>query len=157
MMTFTRPYKVVLIDDDEDMLNLVSSYISSVSTDDIVLHSFSDPVAAMRFVRQNCVHIVITDIHLNDGEEGVDVITSCLNLQKGIQIIALSADNSMVVAIDCFNRGARYFLTKPVLKNELIKVISTCISFLNDWHEILSNKINSHKKIKESDSDILAS
>jgi len=144
-MSFTRPYRIVLIDDDQEMLNLMWKQLSSVSEADISISAFSDPEEAMSFIRSHLVHIVITDLHL-EFQSGADVITNCIDLQRGIQIIGITADTTIVTAIDCFNRGAKYLLTKPLAKGQLIKVVSKCISFLNDWHEILSDRLHSDEE-----------
>ncbi|EQC46252.1 response regulator [Bacteriovorax sp. Seq25_V] len=142
MMSFTRPYRIVLIDDDPEMLNLMWKQLSSVSEADISISAFSNPDEAMSFIRSHLVHIVITDIHL-EFTSGADVISNCINLQRGLQIIGVTADTSIMTAIECFNRGAKYLLTKPLPKGQLIKIVSKCISFLNDWHEILADRLHS--------------
>lgn len=144
-MIFSRPFRVVIIDDDESILNLLWKYLSQIPGDEITFSAFTEAEEAMAFVEQHQVHIVITDLHLED-RNGADIITRCLKMEKGIQVIALSGDDRLLTAIDCFNRGAKYFLNKPVDKEAFQETIKSCIDFLDLWHRLLKNKISSHSK-----------
>lgn len=141
MMSFTRPYRIVVIDDDDEVLNLIKTYLADISHNDITLSLFKYSADALEFMAHHQVHIVITDLHL-EFSNGADIITKCLALEKGIQVIALSADDGLMPALDCFNRGANSILLKPIKKKHLIKAISSAIEFLNSWHEILSNRMS---------------
>jgi DNA-binding NtrC family response regulator len=154
-MIFNRPFRIVIIDDDECILNLIWKYLSQFSGDEITFSAFSHPEEALAFIEEHQVHIVITDLQLED-KNGADVISKCLEMQKGIQVIALSADKKLMTAIDCFNRGAKYYLDKPIDKVAFRATIRSCIDFLDLWHELLKNKVHHHHDEEESTQEVVS-
>jgi DNA-binding NtrC family response regulator len=148
-MIFNRPFRIVIIDDDESILNLLWKYLSHFSADEITFSAFSLPEEAMAFIQEHQVHIVITDLQLED-KNGADIISKCLEMQKGIQVIALSGDKKLMTAIDCFNRGAKYYLDKPIDKTAFRATIRSCIDFLDLWHELLKHKVNHYDEDEEA-------
>ncbi len=151
-MIFNRPFRIVIIDDDECILNLTWKYLSQFPDDEITFSAFSHPEEALAFIQKHQVHIVITDLQLED-KNGADVISKCLEMQKGIQVIALSADKRLMTAIDCFNRGAKYYLDKPIDKTAFRATVRSCIDFLDLWHDLLKHKIHTHSSDEEEEQE----
>ena len=149
-MIFRKPYRVVVIDDDEAMLELIKVYLSQVSHELITYSLFKSASDAMAFIENHLVHIVITDIHLEDGDQdGGDIITRCLKLEKGIQIVAITEDPSLLTAINCYNRGARYILPKPFTKKQFREHLDSLFIFFEQWHELIKDKLNPQERADE--------
>ena len=112
-MMFNAPYKIAIIDDDDDVCYLLESWLHKSFGQDINMSFFQDYKKGLDFVENNEVHIVVCDIHLGE-EHGEDLISICNQMNKGMKILALSADKSITTSIECFNNGASYFIDKPV-------------------------------------------
>lgn len=149
MTNFARPYKIVVIDDDKEMLDLIKLNLTSVSENDIEVTIFENPQEALNYIQHHPIHIVITDLYM-DQQSGMDVLEKCLELQKGLQIIAISADYSTESALSCYNRGAKFILNKPFKKMELVKAIADCINFLNYWNELIECRKKNEANLKVS-------
>lgn len=149
MSNFARPYKIVVIDDDKEMLELIKLNLTSVSENDIEVTIFETPEQGLAFIQHHPIHIVITDLYM-ENQSGIDVLEKCLELQKGLQIIAISSDYSAESALSCYNRGAKFILNKPFKKMELVKAIAECISFLNYWNELIEARTKSDSALKVS-------
>lgn len=148
-MVFNKPYRLVVIDDDESTLNLIWKFLSKQSEKDITFSMFTSGDEALEFIDKHQVHIVITDIHL-ESSHGSDIISHCMALEKGLQIIGLSADQNMTTAIDCFNRGAKYLLEKPINKQKLSSAVDECIAFIDRWHENIKERVHSLDEIQSA-------
>ncbi len=139
-MIFNTPYQVVIIDDDNDTLNLIKNILLR-SFPDLYVKSFERYEEALEYIESNLVHIVICDIHIGQVS-GLEVMRELLALEKGLQLIALSADHSIMTGLECFNIGVSYFLDKPINQKRLSFVLSHCIANLNDWHELIAEHLD---------------
>lgn len=145
-MIFSRPYSVVVIDDDPSILSMIELYLGSSFEGELRVHTYTSAQLAMDFICNHDTHIVITDLELID-KSGLDVISDCLTLHKGIQVMALSKDERMVTALDCYNRGARYFITKPIVKDDLINLFRNSIEYLDEWQLLIKEKAHLQERI----------
>lgn len=149
MTNFSRPYRVVVIDDDKDILSIIRQNLTSVSENDIEVTVFENSSEGLKYIEKNPVHIVITDLYL-DNYSGLEIVEKCLSRQNGIQVIAISADYTVESALSCYNHGVKFILNKPLKKMELVKAIAECINFLNYWNELIDQRKSAHQDLKVS-------
>lgn len=151
-MIFQAPYKIVLIDDDEDVVNLVKYWVNNHYGDRVHVSSYLTYNEGLKFVEGNETHIVICDIHLGD-EHGEDIIARCEQLERGIKVIALSADMSLTTALECFSLGADFFIDKPISETQVCGVVDRCIDHFRYWHHIIQSRVQHHKEDRNNKKD----
>jgi DNA-binding NtrC family response regulator len=144
-MIFNGPYKIVIIDDDEDTCFLLENWLHKSFEQEIILKFFNDAMKGIDYIDTNEVHIVICDIHLGDAR-GEDLISICSGMDKGIKTIALSADKSITTSVECFTNGASYFIDKPINQMVLTQVVQKCIDHFIYWHQVMQSRVEQHKK-----------
>jgi len=144
-MMFNSPYKIAIIDDDEDACYLLETWLHKSFGEDIVMSFFHDYKKGLDFVDHNEVHIVICDIHLGE-EHGEDLISLFNHMDKGMKILAMSADKTITTSIECFNNGASYFIDKPINQMILTQVVQKCIDHFVYWHHVMQSRIEIHNK-----------
>jgi DNA-binding NtrC family response regulator len=83
----------------------------------------------------------VTDLLLDDGN-GADVISLVSQIERGVQTIVLSADKKVITAIDCYNRGAYFFLSKPLDKQLFINIMRNSLQHFQDWHSLIRDHLN---------------
>lgn len=96
----------VAIDDEPIALSILEEYCSRIG--DVVLKSFSSPVAGMEYIQQNRPDIVFLDIEMN-SHNGVALART---LPAGICLVFTTAYAQY--AIDGFEVDAIDFLQKPI-------------------------------------------
>ncbi|MEE2744427.1 MAG: response regulator [Bdellovibrionota bacterium] len=132
--------KLVLVDDQEDILETLEIKIPDVCDYEIEMFTFTNLQDATDFIFENPIHAVITDIHL--GEElGIDIFEYCSYLNKGIQVIALSGDTSKETIEKCFNAGVEYFLNKPFQDEQIRESLDKVHNHFKYWRKIIDESL----------------
>ena len=88
--------------------------------------------------------LIILDVMMPD-ENGLDLIPKIKEIRSDVKIIVISAQNTILTAMQAIEKGAYEYLAKPFDINELNKVIET--AFLdNEKNSYKDNKIIKEKK-----------
>ena len=109
---------VIVLDKNENSRNIISSYLEDL---DLIegIQLFEDYSKGLEFVKQVKDNaIVILDITEVNSDEFIEEIR--LHISK---LIITSADYSTNTIVKALRMGAKEFLPKPVIKNELVRVI----------------------------------
>lgn len=108
--------RVLVIDDDEDIVNLLYEYLESRGN---IIDSAGDGVSGLHLAVVNDYDVIILDINL-PGLNGFDL---CQKLRKEARkstpILMLTSRTSVEEKIDGFGRGADDYLDKPFSVLEL--------------------------------------
>ena len=86
--------------------------------------------------------LIILDVMMPD-ENGLDLIPKIKEIRSDVKIIVISAQNTILTAMQAIEKGAYEYLAKPFDINELNKVIET--AFLDNE----KNSYNDNKIIKQ--------
>ena len=135
-------YYILLVDDEKDILDLFTEYLSSNGFNTI---SFQNPLDALEYFyknQSNC-YLIITDYKMPQMS-GIDLIKKIRgkDTNSKIKIILISAfikdnlpyDKSYILTVD-------KILEKPVYLDRLKKVIQELITTINIQQNPSSNKI----------------
>ena len=126
------PLKVMLVDDDKDVLTLFKMFFSKY--DDFEIIVYSDPVDAFQELTKGECHAVITDLTM-PGLHGENFIRDVMSLKQGIYISVLSGADSMMTIHSWFRAGAQNYIKKPVDKVELKKVLYQMKEHFEKWNK----------------------
>ncbi len=121
---------VLHVDDDPDMLQLVSSYLSKKFD----VHSISDPTKAVDHLARTGCRLAILDIQM-EKHNGLDLLRTIKRLDGGILVVMLTGVVSLESVLVSMREGAEACLFKP-LKNpdELLKTMEECADKVARWH-----------------------
>jgi len=111
----TRP-RVLLIDDEEAIRTGVSR---ALTAEGLVIDLAKDGPEGLRRARAEHYDLVILDL-LMPGADGRSVLRELLRDQPGQAVLVLSCLADVRCKVDCFELGARDYLTKPFSLAELI-------------------------------------
>lgn len=116
---------IVLIDDENDILEIIKSSLELIISEHICYHTFSDPIQAVRFIQENEVDIVITDLNMSKLN-GVEVYQKLKINSKVRHFIFLSGhiadfQNDLSKINNC------HVLEKPIQVEKLGKLIEDCL------------------------------
>nr|ARW60696.1 hypothetical protein [Polysiphonia sp.] len=132
--------KILLVDDDQDLCNLLCSYLISFN---FCVNSVNNIRTALAYLRKDCPDLVISDIMMNDLN-GYDFI-KLLKLDHffiHIPVIFLTAKGMTVDRIKGYNLGCHAYLTKPFNPQELVAIIYSIFHNIDLLHRniLLRNK-----------------
>jgi CheY-like chemotaxis protein len=121
-----RPLNVMVVDDEEQITDLLETFIHCASTN-VVVHKFNNSVKARNFIRDNAVDILITDYKMPE----VDGLKLIENAPKGTKKILISGYVSEI-AEEKLEKMNAVFFEKPVPIRALGKIISETELNLNN-------------------------
>nr|YP_009397734.1 hypothetical protein [Dipterosiphonia australica]ARW66920.1 hypothetical protein [Dipterosiphonia australica] len=124
--------KILLVDDDQKLCYLLSSYLISFNFDVDSEYSIRN---ALVYIREYCPDLVISDIMMKDLD-GYDFIKFLKldNLFNHIPVIFLTAKGMTNDRIKGYNLGCHAYLTKPFDPRELVAIIDNIFNYTNLLH-----------------------
>ncbi|HKJ28072.1 MAG TPA: response regulator [Anaerolineales bacterium] len=107
--------KVMLIEDDQTMLSLLSTLLDMEGYDVHKLDEFSNVIKEIKNVKPDAV---LMDVHLDDID-GLEILTELRNDQE-LNTLKVIMSSGMDVSHQSMDKGADDFLLKPYMPDELI-------------------------------------
>ena len=141
-MIRSRPFKIMIVDDDDDMTTLLKTWISNKWGEEVNFKIFDSSELALLFLEEDVedkeeIHLCLVDISLQEGD-GIDLIRTGLRYSKFTKFVAMSVDGKASRALEAYHAGADYFLKKPIGKKECEEVLEHCLDYFNHWAKLLS-------------------
>jgi DNA-binding NtrC family response regulator len=141
-MFIKYPLKVVLIDDQKDILEIMEIFLDNVADFEII--KFTNPLLALEYIENNRVDITVLDIKM-DEMSGDDLLRNICKLEKGIEVIIVTGEQNMTELMACYRCGARSYLSKPFTKKQFVQTINRSKARIDSWN-------SSYERIIESKS-----
>lgn len=113
--------RVLLVDDDRDMLQLLSAWLNGAGVATQTANTGADALGQIAISRPD---IVITDLVM-DGMDGMTLLTQIHSHNPLLPVIMLSGQAQIPDAVKAAHLGIAAFLTKPVDKQVLINEVRT--------------------------------
>jgi len=120
--------KVLIVDDDNDVLNLLENWLINEKYD--VKRSLSG-LEALNQVGIYAPDLVITDLYM-DGMDGMELLTELHNDNPLLPVIMLSGQAQIPDAIKAMHLGSSAFITKPINHDEFLDTVRKITPSLTD-------------------------
>lgn len=120
-------YSIVLIDDEKDLLNSLSSNLQ----EDFQVSTFTDPHHALQFLQGSSPDAIILDYHI-PGVNTFEIFQQLRSRKVDQPVLFLTGETDTSVKVNGLDLGADDFLQKPITTTEL--------------KAYLNNRIRSYKK-----------
>jgi DNA-binding NtrC family response regulator len=117
----TRLYRVLVIDDDPAMLDVLRLRLQVWGYDVFLAE---DALTGARMAAQEAPDVILTDVWLPDAS-GVDLLRALTKADPRIPIILMSAHGSVDLAVESIKQGAVDYLLKPLDYRRLKDLLST--------------------------------
>lgn len=111
--------RILLVDDDPDLLKLLAIRLSSAGFETETVDSGSAALTRVAIFRP---HVVVTDLRM-EGMDGLALFDALHERYPTLPILIITAHGTIHDAVDATRRGVFAFLPKPLDKNELVRVI----------------------------------
>lgn len=122
--------KIIIID-DEPKIRKGLGKILNMHPGWTVLDTFTEGESAIRFLAENPVDVVITDIHM-PGMTGLDMIARIKESNKKVSFVILSGYGRFEYAQRAIDLGVKKFLMKPTSPEEVTQALEQIESELTD-------------------------
>ncbi|MDO3376920.1 sigma 54-interacting transcriptional regulator [Geoalkalibacter halelectricus] len=116
--------RILLVDDDEDLLKLLAMRLTGNGYDVSLAQSGEEALALLPVIRPQ---LVITDLRM-EGMNGLALFDAIRKSNTSLPVIILTAHGSIPDAVDATKRGVFTFLTKPINSRELLREVEKALS-----------------------------
>ena len=131
-----KQLKILAVDDDPFTLKMLEKKLVKEGYD---IEKAPDGVEAGKLISQKFYDIIITDLVMPGGVDGMDVLEAAKAKNKETEVILLTAHASVENAVEAMRKGAADYLKKPVNFYELT---------------LRLEKIRSYKKLLKNAQDL---
>lgn len=122
--------KIIIID-DEPKIRKGLGKILNMHPGWTVLDTFTEGESAIRFLEENPVDVVITDIHM-PGMTGLDMIARIKESNRKVSFVILSGYGRFEYAQRAIDLGVKKFLMKPTSPEEVTQALEQIESEMTD-------------------------
>ena len=127
-------YKILIVEDDLEMQRLYRFFLTEVAPSDLAFESKPDRVyTAIETFQPD---LIILDLSLG-GQSVESLIKTFSQRGKIPQIIVLTANDSVSVAVSAMRAGAFNYLVKPVEKNAFLAAVEHALDYVNSLKELI--------------------
>jgi DNA-binding NtrC family response regulator len=101
-----------IVDDDKLLATDLKNYLQNKFGQKLQISIFSDGESCLKKIDKE-THIVILDYFLGD-ENGLDILKAIKIINPKVEVIMLSGNEDMAIAIETFRAGAKDYVKKGV-------------------------------------------
>lgn len=117
-------FRVLVVDDEEDFLETLVNRLKKRSLETVGVKSGEE---AIDEVEQRRYDVVILDIKMPGGMDGIEALREIHRIQPEVEVILLTGHASVETSIEGMKLGAFDYLMKPIkLEDLMIKLNQAC-------------------------------
>lgn len=132
--------KVLVVDDDEVTRKLLHKRLTNAEYE---VNTAADGTEAVRLIAQDYFDVIMTDLIMPGGIDGIGVLESAKEANLKTEVILITAHGSIDTAILAMKKGAADYLQKPInldelfLRLEKIQSMKNLLKNANDLREAM--------------------
>src|ERR1700691_2793415 len=115
--------RILIIDDDMDMCNLLGRFLQKKGFETDASHSGNKGIAKFK---ESKFDVVLCDFRLGD-KEGREVLKEIKQIDPYAVVIIITGYSDIKTAVDVIKSGAFDYITKPLIPEEVLNVISRAL------------------------------
>ena len=119
----------------EDVPSLADSYAAYLTREGLSAHIVHSGAAAVAYLERQPVAVAIVDVHLPDMS-GLEILASIRGLGAPTDVIIITAEGSIKLAVEAMRSGAFDFIVKPFSRDRLNVTVRNALE-----HRRLSNRL----------------
>ena len=118
------PARILIVDDEPDLLQLLGLRLRAEGYE---VDSADSAQEALRAMARKTPRLVLTDLRM-PGMQGIELLGEIQRQHPGLPVILLTAHGTIAEAVTATQRGAFDFLTKPVDKDALVRLVRRALA-----------------------------
>ena len=121
------PEKILIVDDEPDMLKLLSMIIKEKTPYEV--STTNNPLEALELAKKGGFDLVITDLKM-PGLDGMELLDAIKRVDEDIPLIIITAYGTVEAAAEAMQKGGFDFITKPFRKEHILFTIDKAMKWL---------------------------
>jgi len=116
--------KILVIDDDMDMCQLLSRFLQRKGYETAIAANAAKGIAAFK---EGDFDLVLCDFRLGD-KDGVFVLKEIKQLKHETEVIIITGYSDIKMAVEVIKQGAFDYITKPLVPDEVLNLINKALN-----------------------------
>ncbi|MGE5811402.1 MAG: sigma-54-dependent transcriptional regulator [Ignavibacteria bacterium] len=139
------PEKLLIVDDEPDMLKLLSMIVKEKTPYEV--STTNNPLEALELSKQGGFDLVIADLKM-PGLDGMELLDIVKQANEDIPVIIITAYGTVESALETMRKGAFDFITKPFRKEQILYTIDKALKMvrLKKENEMLKEQLKNSSK-----------
>jgi len=121
------PEKILIVDDEPDMLKLLSMIIKEKTPYEIT--TTNNPLEALELAKKGGFDLIISDLKM-PGLDGMELLDAIKRVDEDIPLIIITAYGTVEAAAEAMQKGGFDFITKPFRKEHILFTIDKAMKWL---------------------------
>jgi DNA-binding NarL/FixJ family response regulator len=143
---------IMIVDDHPIVANGIQQLIDR-ETDMKVIQSVQDAESAIKFIEKLTPDLLVVDISLKGSTNGIDLIKSLKKRYPKIKSLVLSMHEENLYAERAIKAGAKGYIMKNDLTDNIVKAIRSILSGNLYLSEAITSKLLNHMVNEEEEKD----
>jgi DNA-binding NtrC family response regulator len=122
----TEKAKILVVDDEKDMLVLLDRMLTS--RPGFKVTTCSDPVEAVKLIDEKNPDLVITDLKM-PNLSGMDILEHARKKSWSTAVIIMTAYATIESAVEATRKGAFDYITKPFRKDRILRIVEQALKW----------------------------
>lgn len=133
---------ILVVDDDADMRELVHDMLKDRGHQ---VTTAGTGAEALKVLGEQDIAVVLTDLRMK-GMQGLELLAEIRRANPDIGVILMTAFGSVETAVEAMKHGASDYLTKPVKKDEMVRVVERVMRETSLRREVSRLRREIHKE-----------
>ncbi|MDE0637640.1 MAG: sigma-54 dependent transcriptional regulator [Candidatus Poribacteria bacterium] len=131
---------ILIVDDEKNILKMLSQGLSIKGYKTLTAASGEE---ALQLCMSEDIDLVLLDIMMENGIDGLETLTKLLEQHPHLNVVMMSAQQDIEIAVKTMALGAKQYVTKPVSLDKILSNIEPFLelSRLAKENEILKSQI----------------
>jgi two-component system response regulator HydG len=132
-------HSILVIDDDVDICNLLERFLSKRGFSVQTAYSAGN---AYSLIEKNNYDVILSDFRLGNTD-GKDILQKVKEKDPSTQVIIITGYSDVKVAVDVIKLGAFDYITKPLLPDEILMLLTKAIAKRDGLNDTDTNETDS--------------
>ncbi len=119
--------KILIVDDEPDMLRLLSMIIKEKTPYEVT--TTNNPLEALELAKKGSFDLLVADLKM-PGLNGIELLESVKRFDEDIPTIIITAYGTVEAAVETMHKGAFDFITKPFRKEQILFTIERALKWV---------------------------
>ncbi|UCC41471.1 MAG: sigma-54-dependent Fis family transcriptional regulator [Candidatus Aminicenantes bacterium] len=147
-----KPAKILIIDDDEDILHAARLFLKKHFTS---VHAEKEPDKIPSLLKNESYNVVLLDMNFatgaTSGQEGFHWLNKILEIEPSMVVVLITAYGDVEMAVRAIKEGATDYVLKPWQNEKLLATVSAGLNLHKTRLE--ANSLRSRQKLLSADLD----
>jgi two-component system response regulator YesN len=148
-MKKTLPIRILLVDDDPQMIRIILAMLKKQLPDDVVITTVTCPMQASALVESAVVDLLITDLQM-PGLDGLELMRMAKRRNVWTQVLVITGHTNLLALTSVLEAGAVDYLLKPIDPTALREIVQDAVRRIQRWRLALAGTLAARRNVAGS-------